>query len=99
MAALVAEAEIVWEIDKWERFRIIYPHKPEMQHIPPGSLAPATDHDDMRDHQVPPLPPSTIWRHAPRFQPLGACAPCIAPEQRGGGALTEGYKLTGFFLN
>ena len=25
MAALVAEAEIVWEIDKWERFRIIYP--------------------------------------------------------------------------
>lgn len=42
MAALVAEAEIVWEIDKWERFRIIYPNKPEMQYIPPGGL----EHDE-----------------------------------------------------
>jgi hypothetical protein len=52
MAALVAEAEIVWEIDKWERFRIIYPNKPEMQCIPPGSLGPVTDHDENREQQV-----------------------------------------------
>eukprot|EP00668_Euglena_longa_P043876 GGOE01058413.1.p1 GENE.GGOE01058413.1~~GGOE01058413.1.p1 ORF type:complete len:837 (-),score=123.00 GGOE01058413.1:561-2897(-) len=51
LAALVAEAEIVWEIDKWERFRIIYPNKPEMQYIPPGSLGIVGDHDDLRDPQ------------------------------------------------